>query len=55
LETCIAAQSDQVDPGSIDCDTTVEELFALSDLPIPAACAPIEEKCPELLSDDEEE
>ena len=52
METCISAQASQFNSISIDCDTTPAELSELSEQPLPAACAPVEEKCPELFDDE---
>jgi hypothetical protein len=52
MESCLSAQASQINSISIDCETTVEELSELSEQPLPAACAAVEEKCPDLFDDE---
>jgi len=52
MERCLSAQASQVNSISINCETTPAEISELSEQPLPAACAPVEEKCPELFSDE---
>lgn len=46
VETCLKAEASQLNGISINCSTTPAELEGLFELPEPASCAALEEKCP---------
>ncbi len=48
LEACFEDSSSQAGGITISCSTTREELSELSELPQPASCTVLDEKCPEL-------
>lgn len=53
MENCLRAQASQLNGVDVDCNTTPEELNDLFEQELPAACAAIDMKCPDLFGDDE--
>lgn len=49
VETCLKAEASQLNGVSVNCSTPVSELENLFELPEPASCVALEEKCPGLV------
>ena len=51
MEACFDAQSAQLAAVSLSCSSTPDEVNAALELPVPAACQTVNEKCPELFGE----